>query len=393
MKKLTAFCIYTCLLSSLSVQLVNAQAIHPLLSNNPLKSHLDSAVQKGAALYMKNAGTVGLMIGVCKGGRNYIYSYGESVKGTGSLPEANQLFNLGSVAKTFVGTMLAEAVVEKRVKLTDDIRLYLPGEYPNLQYEGHAVRLIDLANHTSGMPNAARDFPVSLMDSVKKLALPGQLNFFLGYNQDTLLKDLHHFKIDTIPGTKYHYNGNAMEVLILLLEQIYKQPYEMLVTNYLKTHLNMHDTRTRIPVKQLGRFIQGYNGDGVAVKWYDLKINKDTDINTNLFYPGGPSMNSTVNDMMKYLRAQIAENDPAIKLTHQLTWGNNPKDFAIGLNWMFDLEDGIRDYYHSGHTGIGFNTLGEFYPTEGVGLMIVVNENISQDKVSQLENDIHKAMK
>jgi len=387
--------LYACLLSLsfLNVQLSTAQPVHPLLSNNPLKSHLDSAVEKGAAIYMKNAGTVGLMIGICKDGRNYIYSYGESVKGTGGLPEANELFNLGSVAKTFVGTMLAEAIVEKRVKLTDDIRLYLPGEYPNLQYEGHPVTLVDLANHTSGMPNAARDFPVSLMDSVKKLALPGQLNFFLGYNQDTLLKDLHHFKIDTIPGTKYRYNGNAMEVLVLLLERIYKQPYEMLVTNYLKTHLNMYDTHTRIPVKQLGRFIQGYNGDGMAAKWYDLKINKDTDINTNLFYPGGPSMNSTMNDMMKYLRAQIDESDPAIKLTHQLTWGNNPKDFAIGLNWMFDLEDGVKDYYHAGHTGIGFNTLCEFYPAEGVGLMIVVNENVSQDKVSQLENDIHKAMK
>jgi CubicO group peptidase (beta-lactamase class C family) len=385
--------IYVCLLSFLSIHPVFAQVIPPLLNNNPLKSHLDSAVQKGAAAYMKNAGTVGLIIGVCKDGHDYIYSYGESIKGASNLPDASQLFNLGSVAKTFVGTMLAEAVIEKKAKLTDDIRLYLPGEYPNLQYEGHPVRLVDLANHTSGMPNAARDFPVSLMDSVKKLALPGQLNFFLRYNQDSLLKDLHHFKIDTIPGTKYRYNGNAMEVLILLLERIYKQPYEMIVTKYLKTHLNMFDTRTRIPVKQLGRFIQGYNGDGVAVKWYDLKINRDTDINTNLFYPGGPSMNSTMNDMMKYLRAQITENDPAIKLTHQLTWGNNPKDFAIGLNWMFDLEDGVKDFYHSGHTGIGFNTLCEFYPTKGVGLMIVVNDNISQDKVSKLENDIHKAMK
>jgi CubicO group peptidase (beta-lactamase class C family) len=385
--------LYICLLLFAFVQPAPAQLIHPLLSNNPLKSHLDSAVQKGAAAYMKNKGTVGLLIGVYKDGHNYMYSYGEAVKGTGRLPRYNQLFNLGSVAKTFVGTMLAEAVVEKRVKLTDDIRLYLPGGYPNLQYQGHPVRLVDLANHTSGMPASARELPAGQMDSLKKLPLPQQLNFYLAYTRDTLLKDLHHFKIDSIPGAKYRYNGNAMEVLIVLLERIYKQPYEVLVTNYLKTHFSMYDTRTRIPVKQLGRFIQGYNEDGTAVKWYDPKINTGADVNTNLFYPGGPSMNSTMNDMMKYLRAQLAESDPSIKLSHQLTWGSNPKEFAIGLNWMFDLEDGVKDYYHSGHTGLGFNTLCEFYPTEGVGLMIVVNDIISQDKVSQLENDIHKAMK
>jgi len=354
---------------------------------------LDSAVQRGAAAYMKNAGTVGLMIGICKDGRIYNYSYGESIKGTGRLPEYDQLFNLGSVAKTFVGTMLAEAVIEKRVKLTDDIRLYLPGKYPNLQYQGHPVRLVDIASHTSGMPNAAREFPVLVRDSVKKLPLPGQLNFFLAYNQDSLLKDLHQFKIDTIPGTKYRYNGNAMEVLVLLLERIYQQPYEVLVTHYLKTHLQMDDTRTRIPLVQLARFIQGYDGAGNAITWYDLKTYPSADINTNLFYPGGPSMNSTMDDMMKYLRAQLTEDDPAVRLSHQLVWGSNPKDFAIGLNWMFDLEDGVKDYYHEGHTGIGFNTLCEFYPTEHLGLMIVVNDNIGQDKVSQLENEIHKAMK
>lgn len=370
-----------------------AQEARVLLTDNPLKSHQDSAVAKGAAVYMKNKGTVGMLIGVYKDGHQYIYRYGESVKGSGQLPGAKQLFNLGSVAKTFVGTMLAEAVVEKRVRLTDDIRLYLPGNYPNLQYHGQPVRLIQLANHTSGMPGSARNFPAAVMDSVKHLPLPGQLSFFQRFNQDSLLEDLHHFNIDTLPGTKYRYNGNAMEVLILLLERIYHQPYEVLVTQYLKTHLNMQDTRTAIPVNQLNRFIQGYNADGEAITWYDLKSNKTDTINTNLFYPGGPGMNSTMSDMMKYLAAQLTKADPAIKLTHQLTWGDHPKDFAIGLNWMFDLEDGVKDWYHSGHTGIGFNTLCEFYPTEKLGFMIVVNDNISQDKVSQMENDIHKAMK
>lgn len=342
---------------------------------------------------MQDKQAVGLSIGVYKNGQSRIYNYGESFKGSGRLPKPDQFFNLGSVAKTFVGTMLAEAVVEKKAKLTDDIRLYLPGKYPNLQYQGHPIKLVDIANHTSGLPGSSREFPSRIMDSVKKLDMPAQIQFFNRYDQDSLLKDLHHLKPDTIPGTKYHYNGNAMMILILLLERIYHQPYEVLVTHYLKTHLGMYDTHTRIPAKEFSRFMQGYNDDGEPVKWLAIKNPKQKDINTNMFYAGGPSMNSTMNDMMKYLKAQIKATDPAIQLSHKLTFGANPKDFAIGLNWMYDLEDGLKDYYHSGHTGIGFNTLCEFYPEKQLGFMIVVNDNISQDKVSKLENDLHKAIR
>jgi len=384
---------YAFILAILFAQLALAQVPKPILTDNPLKDHIDSAVQKGAVAYLQNAGTVGISIGIYKNGISHIYNYGESIKGTGILPKPDQFFNLGSVAKTFVGTMLAEAVIEKKVKLTDDIRLYLPGKYPNLEYQGHPVTLVEIANHTSGLPGSSRTFPDRIMDSIQKLSFPKQVQFFMRYNQDSLLKDMHQLKIDTIPGTKYRYNGNAMMILTYLLERIYNEPYEELVTKYLKTHLGMYDTRTRIPVKQFGRFMQGYNEKGTAVKWLDVANERDTDINTTLFYAGGPSMNSTMNDMMKYLKAQLTEADPAIKLTHQLTWGPNPKEFAIGLNWMYDLEDGVKDYYHSGHTGIGFNTVCEFYPEEQVGLMIVVNDNISQDKVAQLETDIHKAMK
>jgi CubicO group peptidase (beta-lactamase class C family) len=368
-----------------------AQSHKSLLTDNPLKTHLDSAVQKGAVIYMANTGTVGLSVGVVQNNHSYIYNYGESNKGSGELLRSDQYFNLGSVAKTFVGTMLAQAVIEKKVKLSDDIRKYLPGKYPNLQYMGHPVKLVDIANHTSGLPGSTRDFPSKVMDSIGNKGLSSIIHFFSLYTQDSMLMDMHHFKIDTIPGTKYHYNGNAMMVLILLLERIYHKPYEELVTNYLRTYLKMNDTRTRIPVNQLKRFIQGHNDDGEPVKWFNTDDHSVKDINTNLFYAGGPSMNSTMSDMVKFLKANIDAKDPAIRLSHQQTWGD-PNGFAMGLNWMINQKDGERYYYHDGHTGLGFNTLCKFYPKEKLGFMIMVNDNVSQDKVSELESTIKAAI-
>jgi CubicO group peptidase (beta-lactamase class C family) len=361
--------------------------VKPLLTDNPLRSHLDSAVQNGAEGYMADTGAVGLCIGIYRSGHGYVYNYGESVKGSGKIIRGDEYFNMGSVAKTFAGTMLAEAVIEKKANLTDDIRKYLPGNYPNLAYQGHPVTLVDMASHTSAMPGSLRKFPARIMDSLSKKGLPAMIQFYARYDQDSVLKDLHNFKIDTIPGTRYQYNGNAMMILIFLLERIYHQPYEQLVTHYLQTHLQMYETHTSMPADQLARFMQGYGNNGQPVIWFDKNDTSRKPVNTNLYYTGGPSMNSTMDDMIKYLKANIEEKEPAILLSHQPTYTDTDGS-GIGLNWMFDVKNGERYYYHSGHTRLGFNTICVFYPKEQLGFMIVVNDNISQDKVSALEEKI-----
>jgi len=372
-------------------RLAEAQSGTRVPTDNPLASAQDSAVQAAAAVYMAYPGSVGLSVGVYRGGRAMVYNYGESIKGSGQLPRPDQLYNIGSVAKVFVGTMLAEAVVEKKVRLTDDIRRYLPGSYPNLEYQGHPIRLVDLANHTSGMPKSPREAPAAVMDSIGKLSWTEQLRFYLRYTQDSLLLDMHHFRIDTIPGTKYQYNGNAMLVLVVVLERIYHQPYEQLVTRYLRSHLHLFDTRTRIPLDQLHRVAQGYGDDGQAIQWFDSTDHSHPDVNTLIFGAGGPSMNSTMADMMRFVEENLAERDPAIRLTHQLTWGD-PNGFALGLNWMSDQYKDERRFYHSGHAGIGFNTLVALYPREQLGIVIFVNDDIDQDRVSEAERAIRGAL-
>jgi hypothetical protein len=66
------------------------------------------------------------LIGVYYKSEQYLYNYGEAKRGSGVLPTSDHIYDLGPVTKTFVGTMLTEAVVEHKAKLTDDIRKYLP---------------------------------------------------------------------------------------------------------------------------------------------------------------------------------------------------------------------------------------------------------------------------
>ena len=346
----------------------------PFKNDNPLKTKMDSAIQKAALVYLSDPNSVGLSIGVYDNGKTYTYDYGEVKKGSSILPTPDNTYNIGSVAKTFVGTMLAEAVVEGRVNLDDDIRKYLPGQYPNLEYNGHPIRLVNLSNHTSGLPGSPVNLSQKFRDSLMKLPDSARFEvmskYFKSFDADSLLKNMHNFKVDTISGTKYRYNGNAMGVLILLLERIYHQPYEQILTHYLRTRLGIYHTSSEWSAPGLGKFPQGYNAHGQAMRI--VKVSQ---------FISSPSVNSSVHDMLKYIQANLAEKDPAIKLTHQVTFDDGKGDI-LGLNWMLGKDDdGMKNIYHLGQTSAGYTTLCIFYPNQQKGYIIFVNDMISQGRL------------
>jgi CubicO group peptidase (beta-lactamase class C family) len=353
-----------------------AQKNNSILSDNKLKTKLDTAVDYAARIYLQDSNTNGVSIGVYYKTKNYTYNYGKT-----KLATADEFYNIGSVAKTFVTTLLAQAVVDKKVSLNDDIRKFLPGFYPNLQYNGQPIHFVNLANHTSGLPTTFRKFSFTIQDSLKKLNMAQQVNFFSLYNEDSLLSDLHFATLDTLPGIKFHYNSSAMELLEVLLERIYKTPYEEIVTTFLRTHLKMFHTKSFLTEAEIKESVQGYNGSGKPQQFFNLKG----------FY-FGPTMNSTINDMLKYIKANLSDNDKAINLTHRLTYGKE-NGFGLGLGWMMDNEsNGERYIYHDGNTKIGYNTLCLFYPSEDLGFIIIANDITSQENVGQIENNIKKTL-
>jgi len=60
---------------------------------------------------------------------------------------------------------------------------------------------------------------------------------------------------------------------------------------------------------------------------------------------------------------------------------------GVSLSWMNGEIDGKRFLYHSGRTRIEFSTLCVAYPEDKVGIMILVNDNLSQDNISILRHD------
>ncbi|KAA9327153.1 beta-lactamase family protein [Hymenobacter busanensis] len=341
----------------------------PVRTDNRRQTPLDRAVDHAAALYMQHPDAAGLSIGVYWQGKQYFYNYGEVEKGSGRLPTARTYYDMGSVAKTFVTTLLAQAVLDKKVQLTDDIRRYLPGDYPNLQVDGRPVRLVDLATHTSGLPGRARNYTAANQAQLKALNLQDYTAYYNRFTADSLLHHMHSFQLTSQPGTTYRYNNLGILVLQLVLERAYQQPYEQLVTKYVQTRFGMKDTKRVLSAAEQKRYAIGY----------DDKQQRQEHRNYTGYW-GGTTLSSTPADLLTYAQANLAEREPALKLAHQPAWGN-----GIGLGWMLDTDpDDQKRVFHNGRN-VGFHTRCALYPAQQLGIVVFVNDNISQDRVTEME--------
>ena len=344
-----------------------------VLTDNKQKTSLDQAVHRAASLYMQHPDAAGMSIGIYQQGKQTFYNYGEVEKGSGRLPTSTTYYDLGSVAKTFLGTLLAQAVIDRKVKLTNDIRQYLPGQYPNLVVDGRPIQVVDLANHTSGLGGTSHIYTPTMKARLDQLNLADKIAYYNTYTADSLLHDLHSLQLATKPGTTYRYSGVGMFVLQVLLERVYQQPYEQLVTRYVQTRFGMHDTKRVLSAQEQQRAAIGYQ----SAQLPQAHVNYTG-------YWGGPGMSSTTADLVKYLRANLAEREPAVRLAHQRTWGTAPA-FGLGLGWMLDSDaEGNSRIYHNGKA-IGYNARFVLYPGQNLGIVLLVNENISQDRLTEME--------
>lgn len=74
-----------------------------------------------------------MSVAIYRDGNTYHNYYGGIDTGAENPPNDDTLFEIASITKVFTGSLMAKAVVEKKVSLDTDIRAFLPGEYPNLE--------------------------------------------------------------------------------------------------------------------------------------------------------------------------------------------------------------------------------------------------------------------
>ena len=95
---------------------------------------------------------VSIVVGIISPNGTQVSGYGNISKANPTPVDGNTAFDIGSVTKTFVATVLAELVNQGVVKLSDPLQMYLPSNVTVPSYNGYKITLEDLATHTSGLP-------------------------------------------------------------------------------------------------------------------------------------------------------------------------------------------------------------------------------------------------
>lgn len=313
-------------------------------SDNPMKSTLDSTVNKFLLNYMKENKRVGVSVGIIFNGYNFIYNYGETSPGSGILPTAKSVYEIGSITKTFTGLLVAHAITEKKISLNDDIRKFLPGNYPNLQYlNAELVKIAYLLAHTAQFPNSF----------IKLQGSPVTENDFLD--------SLHQIRLDSLKEFKYNYSNVGYQVLGLILEKVYHRSYAALIDSLITSPLGMPQTR----ISYLN------DKDNVLLSGYDE--NKQPAKPAVVTLPAAGALDSTVGDMLQYLRYQNREETPEVRLTHRIISGDVDREaygfqWAVGKTWNWDqyirIDGGTK----------GFRSFCVLYPLRQIGIVLLSNQ-------------------
>lgn len=177
------------------VSIMYAQSGQQLKSDNPLDCKTDVLFDAAINTYFTETRGA-LSAAVYIRGNTFFYNYAQ---GQEILPTDTTLFEIGSITKTFAGYLLAKAAVDNQVNLQDDIRQYLPGEYPNLAYHSHPVRLCQLINHSSGLPYDFIDrTPFAKLSEDDMAPLVVALESKITHGR--ILQDLHTVQLKAEPG-------------------------------------------------------------------------------------------------------------------------------------------------------------------------------------------------
>lgn len=326
------------------------------------KVNTDTLVKKLGETFMKEKQAVGLSIGVYNNGVTSFYNFGTIEKGKLIQPTQNTVYEIGSLTKAFVSLILANAVIEKKVTLNDDIRKYLDGSYPNLEYQNQPITLEQLANTTSGIPNWLPATPKEITNAPPDSSVFLRDKIYGTYTDKDFYTALHKVELDTIPGFKTRHSNAAAQLLSYILEKVYATSIENLVEKYVLKPNKMGNTSFLASKSNNKALAIGYNENGNKMPYF-----------TTAYMKGVGGLNSTTANLINFIKLQLDKRNKAIALTQKESF--NAGYYTVGLSWFkYRHDNGKHQLWTDGGT-YGFVSYVVFYPEINSGVVVLSNES------------------
>ena len=304
----------------------------------------------------------GIAVGILDpDGRTRVFAYGTS--GTSRPLDAQSVFEIGSITKTFTATTLADMVVKGEVKLDDPVAKYLPAAAHVPSRNGREITLVDLATQSSGLPRMPSNF-----------APKDQTNPYADYTEQQAIDFVSSYQLQRDVGAKYEYSNLGMGLLGIALTRREGVSYEALVRKHVIDPLGMTDTRVTFTPSMRERLALGHDENGAVVSNWDIPG-----------LAGAGALRSTVNDMLRYLQANVDPSQttlaPAIQMAHAKRYATDNPNLSLGLAWhIVRTPPGSTITWHNGGTG-GYRSFIGFDSVRHAGVVVLSNSATSVDDI------------
>ena len=321
-----------------------------------IRSIMANRVESGRA--------VGMVTGVIdEKGRQVVASGKVSLDGT-QQPDGDTVFEIGSVTKVFTSLILADMIEKGEVKPDDPVSKFLPATVKVPSRNGREITLLDLSMQVSGLPR--------LPDNLKP-ADPA--NPYADYDASKLYDFLSRYTLTRDPGEKYEYSNLAVGLLGHALALKAGMSYEELLRRRIFDPLGMSGTSITLSEAQKKRLAPGYDGGLKPVKNWDFAV-----------LAGCGAVRSTVNDMLKFVAANLELTDTPLKFAvrrmRAVTKGIGAPDLEIGMAWHVFTKFDTRIWWHNGGT-YGYRSFVGFNPAKKEGVVLLCNTFMDNDDLGK----------
>ncbi|MFZ0456045.1 MAG: serine hydrolase domain-containing protein [Ignavibacteriaceae bacterium] len=278
-------------------------------------------------------------------------------------------FNLASLSKQYTAACLALLILEKKVRLEDNVKKYIP-EFPDYNYE---VKIKHLVYMTSGIPEY---YDMSRGNGLN-------WNPYLYFTIDTAIQaSLKNKKLEYEPGTKWSYSNINYMLLTKIIEKISGQTFSEFAKEHLFEPLGMKHTIVNdditeiIPNRATGyverstKNLEAFGKAGMKLKNYSGLIQ----VHRNSPHYGGSGVYSTINDLYlwdKNMYTHKFGGEEFYKLMHKRMKFKHPKDNdAFGL--VYGEYNSVETIWYSG-SDLGFSTYFISFPKQKFTVICLSN--------------------
>lgn len=306
--------------------------------------------------------SVGIVVGFINGDDRIVVGHGKLGADAETQPDGETVFEIGSATKVFTGILLADMTREGKVKLEDPVQNYLPESVRLSVRNDRPITLYDLATHTSGLPRMPDNF-----------ASTDPRNPYADYSVESMYAFLSDHELPRDPGAESEYSNFGMGLLGHVLAIQANTDYESLVRRRIAAPLGMHETMITLSSKLKARLAQGHDGNLRPVANWDIPT-----------LAGAGALRSTVNDMLKFVAANLGLTESALSAVlqdaQQPREDHGPGGTRVGLAWLISSKDGVTITWHNGQTG-GYHSFVGFDRERRRGVVVLSNASTSIDDI------------